>query len=191
MTTFKIVSAITDSIIAILALFIAFIQLKNEIRKKREETEKDNIMNKMILNINNVVILENELDSMTQFYENTQVYEVELLSIYYQEALKRFDSDIDSLKKLYEGLLAFESEFSLSYGFGRYIDVLREKLPILIRHYTNAFKEHQISVNNVYEDIEYSFDACYNTKKHIKNYINERKSLEPYLQELRLKYKQL
>lgn len=85
-----------------------------------------------------------------------------------KEYYKRSADDIESIESLYKGLLLFESEFSLSYGFGRYIDYFRETIPELKQRHDGIISE---------ED-----------SKEIHRLFEYRLSMEKYMNELRNKF---
>ena len=173
---------IIDVLIAAAALIIAGIQLKNEIKKKRESDKKNKQLGSLVKKISDTLSNGKKiLDIYGKVLDNEDTSDEKKrdkrLAIYgasfiVADDLKKYKDDYQSIFELYCGLCRFEQEFSLSYGFGRYIDYFRDMLP-----------KYKASIDL----IENSQDI--DQKRKELNNLNEiREHMERYISELHYKY---
>ena len=139
-----ILSLIVDSVLAILALIIAIIQLLGEKRARKEERmEEENrekekeIIGKILEQSEKVELLANgirdfkdKIDGLTKKTDNDPVAVMRL----FDEAVDGYDNNFNEVKEyltvLYIELLRNEERFPMAHGYGRYISELRKILDI-------------------------------------------------------------
>ncbi len=124
-SVFEIVSTAVDIFIAVIGLIIAIWGFKNERRAKKEEYAKNVTLKEMVSRITVVGISYEHLTAIDSIpvWNEEDIYRSSDL---YIEFVKQYNEFYASILNLYKGLLTFESEFSLSYGFDRYILYFRE-----------------------------------------------------------------
>lgn len=163
------ITPLIDIFLAFIATWIAVIQRRQEKKKKEEERKKDTI----IRDLSGKVSIIEYSSTEKRFFAYAS--KLSLMDIDRSADLSKMDKDITTLKDLYIGLLEFESEFSLSYGFGRYIDILRENLPQLQDLYDKANEQNKQGEYN-------------QASKQIDSYYTQRNNLNPYIRELKYKF---
>lgn len=125
----------------------------------------------------------------TPIWTENDIYNSALV---YYDLVKSYNNDYHTLMDLYKGLLQFESEFSLSYGFSRYIDAFRE-------YFFSIKGDKEIVDKNILylkedEEKENSTGCivdCGQIHTALSNQLEKRKDLEKYIEEIKLKYSNL
>ena len=124
---FEIISTVFDIVIAVIGTIIAVYEFKNEKRAKKEEYAKNVTLKEMVSKIKESSMTYDYLKSIDDIpvYNEDDIFRTSDMYLGFVEGYNKYYS---SIKDLYRGLLKFESEFSLSYGFERYIIYFREYL---------------------------------------------------------------
>ncbi|MBQ1171971.1 MAG: hypothetical protein IIX48_05160 [Lachnospiraceae bacterium] len=139
-----ILSLVIETVLAVLALIIAIIQLLGEKRARKEERiEQDNrekekeIIGKILeqsekaeLFAKNIKDFKGKIDRLCKNTDNNPVVVMRL----FDEAVTGYDENFNEVKEylntLYIELLRNEERFPMAYGYGRYISELRKFLDI-------------------------------------------------------------
>ena len=210
------IGLILDLILAVIGTFIAVMQFRNESRerKKQKELEAKNREEKDI--IANIVNSRNSVDAafeaVVESYLGIETNRTNGFEVVQQlvenvpKLLTACDKMNDDILKLYRQLLINEDRFSLSYGFGRYIDVFRKnvfigervdsKLVNVLAEYNNLIGYIQRVQSGEEEETpeksaKYTnalVQALHPVYMHVQNVRNE---ISPYMSEMKLKYGEL
>lgn len=210
---FETIGLVLDLILAVIGTFIAVIQFRNESRERekqkiveaKNQEEKDIIAN--IVNSRNSV--DGAFEAAVESYlgiENNRDNGFEVVQQLVENVpklLEAYSKMNDDIRKLYRQLLINEDRFSLSYGFGRYIDVFRKivfeddeinnKIPCVYKEYNNLIGYiERLQQGEEEETPEKSakytnalIEALHPVYMHVQNVRNE---IRPYMCEMKLKY---
>lgn len=182
---FSIITTILEIIIAASSLIIAIVQVNAARAKHRETKMKNERIRVLVQNITEVKDRKSFWEAIRK-WRNVSDRKTLRYSTYYEyltreqaseEELEIYKADYETINALYKELLIFEKEFSMSYGFGRYIDFFREYLP----GYENLISE----VENELSQVTIKWDVVEQT---MINLGEMRKQIEVYVQELRYKF---
>jgi len=186
---FEVISTITDILIAIIGLVIAIYGFRNERRAKREEYVKNVTLKEVVSKMEQVSLSSDYLKSVDKLpvWSEDDIYSTSAL---YIDFINKYNDFYSPIIEFYKGLLKFESEFSLSYGFERYILYFRE----YIRRTKNLDDRIQVHFLYLQEDMNSKdYNGCIVDCGHLHEIINKQvpaiKSLDPFIiKELRYKF---
>jgi len=128
--TISLISAVMQTIIAAIGILITVIEIKRD-RKEKKRVEKLKKIEEDIIK----EIAQSKVDEAKENLEKTlRELEVNMRDFdkhqYYRESIdsliKEYAVEKKAIERIYKQLLADETEFSLSYGFERYINAFRE-----------------------------------------------------------------
>lgn len=126
---FEIITTIAELVIALAGIFITIL----EARKAKKEKELDDalilIEQNLITSVSNTSLGEDFkliYDSMSQVIDNNDPEGWARLENKLPQITECYKAFVNGLRPIYKQLLKDESRFSLSYGFGRYIDAIRK-----------------------------------------------------------------
>jgi len=137
----ELISLIVESILAILALIIAVLQLigesrtrKEELKEKERQEQKKEVMRTVLENARDaekfsacILDFKSTIDTLSQRQDNHPVVVLNMFDAI-DEYEDSFNKAKPSLISLYDALLANEEKFPMAYGYGRYIEGLRQVL---------------------------------------------------------------
>lgn len=132
----NIVEVGINTLLALIGVVIAILQYKNEIRENKRKKEQALVEEK---NINMIKKIATQTESVKKFHKIQECKEKIGPSIgdpmnfpklfpLFQEMSLFYDDFLEEIEPLYKQLVVNESSFSVSYGYGRYIDTFREFL---------------------------------------------------------------
>ncbi len=193
------INTLVNTLIAIAAFALAILQYRNEIReRKKDNDEQDRIHENILLikEIADLTIFTEFEEFATQYNNVTRKIDTEHIiqaNRYIQQVAVQYKKCIEKLKPLYEKLVLNEEKFSLSYGYGRYIDAFREfitnqdDLDQLIHNIYFMNKNLTNLANSKDEQEQYLKLFCENKKLATTLYYNE-KRIASLIAEIRIKY---
>ncbi len=170
--TISLISAVMQTIIAAIGIFITVIEIKRD-RKEKKRVEKLKKIEEDIVNgiaeskvdeaKANLAKTLKELEKNLKDIESHKTYceSIEIL-------IKEYADEKVAVERIYKQLLADETEFSLSYGFERYINAFREFISV-----SDDQLETIRSRAQHFCDFDDKFFAE-GTNEQIRNYILER-----------------
>lgn len=130
------IESVINIVIAVIGIIIAFLQFKIErLERKRERIKEQEAKNKEAI-MRNIAEQTKSLDELEKCLNTIKTFsemnftpekEGELFSLF-QDACLWYRKSSKIIESLYSELVKNEAEFSLSYGYGRYIDAFREFL---------------------------------------------------------------
>ena len=132
----EMIETIVNILIAFIGIIIAALQFRIERIEYRRERERENetqkkkqVMKRISSQTESVGVLVELTDKVNKLSRLPFSPEIngEWFSMV-QEVCLEYDKCKSCIESLYAELLTNESEFSLSYGYGRYIDAFREYL---------------------------------------------------------------
>ena len=196
---FDYISTAVDILIAFIGMVIALLQMRNDKREKRkeqrlkEEREKrKNIIEDLVAKTS-VIVEPNYI--ITVFYDGIRSKMgnelVKFIVDTVPEIIKSEDKFRAVISEIFKKMLRYESEFSLSYGYARYINCFRETV------LNNDIQDVDKKYVSLIEYIE--MHGANPEPKHLEvlvnsilgavNKINEsHKELLPFCQELQIKF---
>lgn len=195
-----IISLIVESILAILALIIAIIQLIGENRVRAEEKREEEKLakekadiGKLVANIKEMQLLtvniknfKSEMDGLSR---NTHNNPVDVMKIF-DKAVDGYEKDfrgIESrLQDLYSYLIKNEENFPMAHGYGRYITDMRKILnfdDVLRQRRINGYDRSRIAVHRTINEIFEKYDG--QVPPELARFMGEQteimmQALEPY-----------
>ncbi len=190
-----------NTVIAIAAFALAVLQYINERRQREKAKAEQEQIHQNVLLIKQIA----ELTTFTEFTEIAKKYKmitgsknIDTQSIiqannYIKEVSIAYKKCIKKLTPLYEKMVVNEEKFSLSYGYGRYIDAFREFITNqedLIQLVNNIIIMNCCLQNLAHDENEqeqYLNLYCENRKIVEKLYPNVIK-IEALIAEIRIKY---
>lgn len=186
---FENINSIVNIIIALAALLIAYFQYKDQRMKKREEMKKETLIRDIISECSSIYGIKDEIEKSFRILSDVEKNSTERVSKYLPEVqnilvhIKDFDK---TLKNVYSELVKNESMFSLSYGYGRYIDAFRiylskdmaGKSAEIVFKLFDSMKHDQSKCDKLFESLVDSMNENY----------TEIKKLIPYIDEIRIRY---
>ena len=113
--------------VTILCICWTRVQSFDRISKDKCLEQSKRNLKELVSKINEASLSLDYIESLDKMpvYSEDDIYESGYM---YQAFIEKYFSFYNPINELYKGLLKFESEFSLSYGFDRYILYLREYL---------------------------------------------------------------
>lgn len=175
---FSIITTILEIIIAASSLIIAIVQVKAAHAKHRETKIKNERIRVLVQNITLVKDEEEFSESLNSLQKRLIAYmKAFTKKETFEEKLKIYTADYETINALYKELLIFEKEFSMSYGFGRYIDFFRKYLPSYEKLISEV--ENELSQGTIKLDV---------VEQKMIDLGEMRKQIEVYVQELRYKF---
>ena len=170
--TISLISAVMQTIIAAIGILITVIEIKRD-RKEKKRVEKLKKIEEDIIK----EIAESKVDEAKNNLEKTlRELEKNMMDIQSHQTycdsiktlIKEYADEKVAVERIYRQLLADETEFSLSYGFERYINAFREFISV---------SDGQLETIRAKAEHFYDFDKRFfgeGTDEEKRNYILER-----------------
>ena len=124
------INVIMGMILAVAGVVISFIELRRDSKERKREKAASDAEQRLIDEVSN-----NELDKAIKDFKEAlstpKEKSIKIISTFYTTAgnvCTKYEDCQKSIRQLYKQLLRDESQFSLSYGFERYIVVFRRFL---------------------------------------------------------------
>lgn len=199
------IESVTNIVIAVLGLLIAIIQIISEMREKRKDKKEEKKMN----DEKNILIrlaktnteLLSTIDEFNNFYKAVEIVNTpeadatEKLQIYINAVagcINKYVDFINQVYVIYRIMLRNEERFSMSYGFGRYIDAYRGFLQSrdIVRYAHSSYDElcEFIKGYNANPDPIGLAEHCDKVLQYMNRLKDALMFIVPYAEELNLKY---
>lgn len=202
----EMIETIVNILIAFIGIIIAALQFRIERIEYRRERERENetqkkkqVMKRISSQTESVGVLVELTDKVNKLSRLPFSPEIngEWFSMV-QEVCLEYDKCKSCIESLYAELLTNESEFSLSYGYGRYIDAFREYLLLdvdveimgknilLMDHLSKQYAELQSKGEKV------NSEAYFNARNEIKATVSKLnlllRNIVLLINEIKIKY---
>lgn len=178
----NMVEDIINIIIAVIGIIIAILQFRmdrravnEEEKRKFEAKNKEKIMKDIANRTSSLTEMESLVENVRKWSENFSYKEQGLFFSGIQDICINYSKTKEEIQKLYYELVKNESEFSLSYGYARYIDAFRDYISFdsniseLRKDVYNMYNLPKMYAEKQEEGIEIDSTEFFEARRHARD----------------------